>query len=178
MKLPKHPETLLLAIALPVLLTACSTPREPASAAATAAIEPASVPSVPTPPAPSVPTPPKPPTAKSDFDTIQGTWKGQEIGGDEGAATLTISGKNLEVRGSNPNDWYKGTFVLREDTNPKQCIFSVTECAAPDYVGKVSHAIYSIENGALTIAGNEPGNPEPPSAFDADGARRFRFKLQ
>ena len=86
------------------------------------------------------------------------------------------SGKNLEFHGSDPNDWYKGTFSLREDANPKRCIFRVTECAAPDYVGKTSYAIYSIENGTLKIAGNEPGKPDAPSGFDDTGARRLVFK--
>jgi hypothetical protein len=28
-------------------------------------------------------------------------------------------------------------------------------------------AIYRLENGTLTITGNEPGNPAVPTAFDA-----------
>jgi hypothetical protein len=38
--------------------------------------------------------------------------------------------------------------------------------------------IYQFANGTLNIAGNEPGNPDAPSTFESQGARRFTFKLQ
>ena len=37
-------------------------------------------------------------------------------------------------------------------------------------------AIYRIESDTLTIAGNEPGNPNAPDGFDAPGAARLEFK--
>jgi hypothetical protein len=45
-------------------------------------------------------------------------------------------------------------------------------------VGKTAHEIYKIENGELTITGNEPGNPAVPSSFDAPGARQMVFTLR
>jgi uncharacterized protein (TIGR03067 family) len=123
-------------------------------------------------------TPAKPASPKADLEKIQGNWKGEEVGADDGTATLKISGQDIEYRGSNPNDWYKGTLTLREDTKPKQCVLVVTGCAVPDYVGKNCMAIYELANGTLTIAGNEPGNPDPPSSFGSQGARLFKFKLQ
>ena len=103
---------------------------------------------------------------KSDSATLQGTWKGQEVGiTTEGECSIIVSGNNLEFRGVNPNEWYKGTFSLREDVNPKQVVFSITECPAPKYNGKTSYALYQIEDGSLTIAGNEPGSPDPPRKF-------------
>ena len=75
-----------------------------------------------------------------------------------------------------PNEWYKGTFTLRENMTPRQLLGTVTECAAPQYVGKTSYAIYRLENGALTLTAKEPGNPEPPSGFESNDARRFIFK--
>jgi uncharacterized protein (TIGR03067 family) len=116
--------------------------------------------------------------AKSDFDTIQGTWKGVEVGGSEDTAVLTIAGHDLECRGANPNDWYKGTFTLREDSTPRQCVLAITGCPLPDYVGKTCLAIYQIADGTLTMAGNEPGNPNAPAAFGAEGSRTFKFKLK
>jgi hypothetical protein len=41
------------------------------------------------------------------------------------------------------------------------------------YIGKTACAIYRVEGGTLTLTGNEPGNPEMPSGFDAPGARHF-----
>ena len=111
--------------------------------------------------------------------TLQGTWKGQETGANaKGSPTLVLSGANLEFHGADTNEWYKGTFKLREDTNPKQLVAVITECPAPQYVGKTANAIYQIEDGTLTIAGNEPGNPAMPAAFDAPGARKFVFKME
>ena len=74
------------------------------------------------------------------------------------------------------NERYKATFTLREDMSPKQFVAVITECPAPQYVGKTANAIYRVEDGTLTITGNEPGNPAMPAVFDAPGARRIVFK--
>jgi uncharacterized protein (TIGR03067 family) len=113
----------------------------------------------------------------SDSVTLQGTWKGQETGV-RGSASAVVSGSNLEFHGANPREWYKATFTLHEDANPKQLIAVITECAAPQYVGKTANAIYRIEGGTLTITGNEPGNPAMPATFDAPGSRQIIFKME
>src|SRR5207249_4760918 len=132
MKLQRLLRNLICIAGVVTLLPSCSTPQPVTPAVAATA---AQTPAVSTPAVPAVSAAPatvaQPSLAKSDFDIFQGTWKGQEIGGEENAtAILTVSGKNLEFHGSNPNDWYKGTFVLRKDTNPKQFIFSVSDCPA------------------------------------------------
>lgn len=115
----------------------------------------------------------------SDSAALQGTWKGQEIGVNaERPASLVLSGANLEFHGADAGDWCKGTFSLREDTNPKQMIGVITDAPDLQYVGKTVNAIYRIKDGALTIAGNAPGNPAPPAAFDAPDARQFVFKAE
>ena len=139
-------------------------------------------PAAPTPPAQASPAQSQPAAvakaSKSDLDMMQGSWKGTEVGGEDNAASLVVSGRKMEYHGANPKDWYKGTFTLRENTNPKQCVFEVVECASPDYVGKNGNAIYELEGGVLKIAGNEPGKPEMPTSFDDPEARRFVFKLK
>jgi uncharacterized protein (TIGR03067 family) len=114
---------------------------------------------------------------KSDSITLQGTWSGQEMGvkGTE-SPSLVIRGSNLEFHGANSNEWYKATFSLREDTNPKQLVAVITECPFRQYVGKTENAIYQIQNGTLTLTGNEPGNPAMPMGFDAPSARKIVFK--
>ena len=113
----------------------------------------------------------------SDSVALQGTWKGQEARANaKGSASLVLSGANLEFHGADTNEWYKATFTLREDTNPKQLVAIITECPAPQYVGKTANAIYRVEDGTLTITGNEPGNPAMPATFDAPGARQIVFK--
>ena len=114
---------------------------------------------------------------KSDSVALQGKWKGREVAADsEGPCYLIISGRTLEFRGANTNEWYKGTFSLREDTNPRQVVVAIAECSIPQYITKTSYGIYQIEDGTLTIAANEPGSPEVPPSFDAPGARRFVLK--
>jgi uncharacterized protein (TIGR03067 family) len=118
-------------------------------------------------------------SAKSDAVMLQKSWQGEEgARGASQANSLVLSGNNLEFHGSNPQEWYKGTFTLREDTTPKQMIVTITDCPVPKYIGKTANAIYRIENGTLTIAGNEPGNPAIPASFDAPGTRLITFKAQ
>jgi len=125
------------------------------------------------------PTPVASPKPQPDSVVLQGTWRGQEAGATtKGSPSLAISGTTLEFHGANPQEWYKGTFTLREDTLPKQLEAVVTECPFPGYVGKTSHAIYKLEDGKLTLAGNEPGNPAVPANFDAPGSRQLVFTLQ
>ena len=114
-----------------------------------------------------------------DESTLHGTWSGQEVGAKaQGSPSLTFEGTNLEFHGANPQEWYRGTFTLREDATPKQLDAVVTECPFPNYVGKTVHAIYKLEDGKLTLTGNEPGNPAVPASFDARGARQIVFTLK
>jgi uncharacterized protein (TIGR03067 family) len=106
-----------------------------------------------------------------DSAQLQGTWSGQAPRDNSGQKLyLVLSGKNFDFHDSDKRVWYKGTFMLREDTTPKQFIATLTDSCQPQYVGKTSMAIYQLVEGKLTIAGNEPGQPEPPKSFDAPGA--------
>jgi uncharacterized protein (TIGR03067 family) len=115
---------------------------------------------------------------KSDVAALQGTWKGKVIQGNpEHPCSLVISGKSYEFRDdADTNVWYKGTFTLRENTTPRQYIALVSECPFPQYVGKTSMAIYRLERGTLTIAGNEPGIAAAPPALDAPDSVRMELK--
>ncbi len=111
---------------------------------------------------------------KPDSVALQGKWSGGEIGVTvRGSSSLVFEGTNCEFHGANPQEWYKATFVLREDTTPKQLEALITECPFPQYVGKTTHGIYKIEDGKLTFTANEPGNASVPASFDAKGARKF-----
>jgi len=52
---------------------------------------------------------------------------------------LVISGRHMEYRGANPDDWGNGTFTLREDTQPKQLLVALTECGLPNILAKLLH---------------------------------------
>jgi uncharacterized protein (TIGR03067 family) len=111
-----------------------------------------------------------------DSITLQGTWKGREMGtGPAGVSSLILQGTNLEFHGADPREWYKATFTVRDDTTPKQLLIVITDCPAPAFVGKTSHAIYEIHDGTFTITGNAPGDPRVPASFDAPGARKLVF---
>ena len=116
---------------------------------------------------------------KPDSVALQGTWSGQEVGAKtQGSPSLVLDGTKLEYHGANPQEWYKATYTLREDTTPKQLDVVVTDCPFAQYVGKTAHAIYKIEGGKLTLTGNEPGNPAVPASFDTQGARQIVFTLK
>jgi uncharacterized protein (TIGR03067 family) len=111
-----------------------------------------------------------------DSLALQGTWSGLWVGHEkQGLHSLVLKGTTFEYHGARPADWEKATFSLREDTTPKQLDAVVTDCPAPDYVGKTIHMIYKIEGGKLTLGANKPGNLEAPASFDADGTRIFVF---
>jgi uncharacterized protein (TIGR03067 family) len=114
---------------------------------------------------------------KSDADVLQGTWMGQEIRGGTGrSCQIIISGNNLEFRGESPNDWCKGTYTLREDTNPKQIIGVISDCPSADQIGKKVYAIYRIEAGTLILTGNPPGSTQEPASFEAPHTRKMTLK--
>jgi uncharacterized protein (TIGR03067 family) len=114
---------------------------------------------------------------RPDSAALKGTWQGRE-GGAARTDSLVLSDNNLEFHGANPQEWYKGTFTLHEDSDPKQMIITITDCPFPKYVGQTANAIYRIEKGKLTIAGNEPGDPAMPTAFNAPGTRTMVFTMK
>jgi RNA polymerase sigma factor (sigma-70 family) len=115
---------------------------------------------------------------KSDVATFQGTWNGLQVHFNH-RCSLIVTGNNYEFQDdADTNAWNKGTFTLQEDTHPRQCIFTISECHIPEYVGKTVVAIYRLEGGKLTITWNAPGNSAVPAAFDASGAACMELKRE
>ena len=114
----------------------------------------------------------------SDLDRLQGAWEGTESGREaEGKCTLTITANALRFQGVNKGEWYAGTFELPAGTNPAQLRGTIKDCPAKDFIGKVSLAIFKIEDGTLTLTGHAPGEAEVPKGFAGDAtARTFVFK--
>jgi uncharacterized protein (TIGR03067 family) len=111
--------------------------------------------------------------------SLQGTWSPPDIeASGTGWPSLVVQGSNLDFRGMNTNYWFKASFSLLEDTNPKQLVAVITESADPKDVGKTANAIYEIQDGKLIITVNEPGDPAVPAGFDAPGADKFVFKYK
>jgi hypothetical protein len=96
--------------------------------------------------------------SKSDATKLEGTWTGKESRDQSpGTASLVIHGSAFEFH---------------------KLVTVITDCPFPQYVGKTTYGIYQLQDGKLTIAGNEPGNPIVPPNFEASGARTFVFKRE
>jgi hypothetical protein len=111
---------------------------------------------------------------KAEAADFQGKWQGDEGGA---KSSMVIQGTTLEFHGATENEWYKGSFSLYE-MDPKQMVLHITDCPFPQYKDRTGYAIYKLENGVLTITGNEPGALTAPAAFDAPAARKVVFKRQ
>ena len=117
-------------------------------------------------------------TPTSDLEKIQGTWVGKELGRD-GEAKVIFSGDTIDFKGAHPQEWYKGIAVINQEMTPRQADFTISECAMPDYIGKIAKSIYKLEESTLTIAGSEPGDDSRPTSFEPSGGTRvFKFILQ
>jgi uncharacterized protein (TIGR03067 family) len=113
----------------------------------------------------------------SDSVRLQGAWQGQEIGGKvNGVCRIVVSADNAEYWSADTNEWYKATFTLREDTNPKQITCLTTASPYTPMIGKPRYGIYRIEGRTIRLAINEVDNPTVPTRFDAPGARQFEFR--
>jgi hypothetical protein len=75
---------------------------------------------------------------------------------------------------------YVGRVAKWSETDRNQVFhfdFVIDECVAPQYVGKTSKALLRLGEDRITLAGNEPGRPDQPKAFERQGDTRvFSFK--
>ena len=117
-------------------------------------------------------------TPASDQELLQGAWTGKGEGMDE-EFIITFSGSNFELKMTDSDMFYKGTFVLNEEVTPKQGDFTIQDCFMEEYKGTVAKGIYKIENGTFTLAGQEPGVDARPTEFVASGEIQvFTFTRQ
>ena len=92
---------------------------------------------------------------------------------------MIFSGDTIDFKGAHPQEWYKGIAVINQEMTPRQADFTISECAMPDYIGKIAKSIYKLEESTLTIAGSEPGDDSRPTSFEPSGGTRvFKFILQ
>lgn len=105
-------------------------------------------------------------TVGSEETDLEGKWVGiPQIGN----WVCEFSGAQFSITSPDPNMWYKGTFAIKTDKDPKQIDLLLKEMPIPQYVGKTSLGIYKIEGNNLTLALNEPGNPNRPESFAGTG---------
>ncbi|MFC1763449.1 protein kinase [Planctomycetota bacterium] len=115
-------------------------------------------------------------TTVSDLDRLQGTWVGNELG-QGGEVKWTLSGNRVHyVLGQ---AWHKGTFVLNEESSPKQADFTIKESFMAEFVGQTAKCIYELKNTSLKLAGSHPGVETRPSDFEpSDYGFVFQLKRQ
>jgi uncharacterized protein (TIGR03067 family) len=108
------------------------------------------------------------PTA-AELKPLQGTWEGVLVGQESaGKIIITFTGNSLRFQGLNTNEWYEATFTLPTETNPQQLRATITGCPRTNDIGTVVGAIFKIEDGALTLAGIQDRDQEPPKSFGDD----------
>ena len=113
-------------------------------------------------------------TPKSGLAQLQGTWVGQEVGGQKGPCWMTIEGDTVKFQGTIQQDWFVGTVALDPKTNPMQATVLMIDCGLRQQVNKVARAIYKLEGNTLTLANHEPGDEAVPQSFAPDPATRTR----
>ena len=93
---------------------------------------------------------------------LEGTWIGNETNSNN-VWTCIITGNEMDL--SSENEWYKGTFSINTQADPKELDYLLTDCFINEGVGLTVLAIYKIENNSMTFAGNEPGETSRPDSF-------------
>jgi len=97
---------------------------------------------------------------KSANQSVQGHWTGSSTAHPGQTCTLNISGDQIEYRGADPNDWLRGTFVVNENSDPKQINVVILEPAKSSVFG-----IYQMSGDKMTIAVAPHGMSQRPINF-------------
>lgn len=111
----------------------------------------------------------------ADKTELEGEWVSTVPGQD---MVFTFSAENFSIKSPNvPNYWYKGTFKLNTKVNPKQVELAIKEGGIPQYVDKKSLGVYTISEGILILALNQPGKADYPTSLKGDsGSLVFKLK--
>ncbi len=107
---------------------------------------------------------------------LDGRWTGCEVKQPDAKCTLAVNRNQVEYRGVQPGDWLRGSFVLTEQTHPKQMDLSIEEAGNLNRndSGTTARLIYELRGDELRVA---VSGPERPTRFTAEqGVRVFSFK--
>jgi uncharacterized protein (TIGR03067 family) len=104
---------------------------------------------------------------------LVGTWSGNEMSGASALVwTFTFEGGKAWVTTSGV-EAYSGAYAADPLGDPKSLTILIESSPYTAHIGKTTNAIYQIEDTTLTFAGNEPGNPAVPTAFESRGNTRL-----
>jgi uncharacterized protein (TIGR03067 family) len=104
-------------------------------------------------------------------DDIIGTWKGIEPRNPSGEWTIIFSENTARFTG--PNENYFGTYTTDTSVTPHQIDFYITDCSISSYIGTTALGIYEVNGDTGKWCGGEPGKPNRPDSFNAEGSRYF-----
>lgn len=91
-------------------------------------------------------------TINSDIELLQGSWNGVYTGdSSRQQITLTVTNNNLHFH-QDEDYWFKTTFKLLPDEEPKQFHATINESADGISDGEIVGSIFRIENEMLTLA--------------------------
>jgi RNA polymerase sigma factor (sigma-70 family) len=101
--------------------------------------------------------------SKSANQSLQGHWTGSNTAHRGQTCTVNISSDQIEYHGAAPKDWLRGTFVLNENSEPKQINVTILEPANSFVFG-----IYQVTGDKMTIAVAPHGKSQRPVNFTPD----------
>jgi uncharacterized protein (TIGR03067 family) len=112
-------------------------------------------------------------TRDAELKRLQGYWEGEGAGG---KCSITITGDSLHYRaGSN---WFKTTFTLPENTEPRQLHATIKDTTPTNSIGTVVTAIYKMEDGTLTISAVDLAEKPSAETFEKPDNRYIVRKVQ
>jgi len=85
-----------------------------------------------------------------DQQSVQGQWSGYNTKRPDSKCTVKLTGNQFEYRGVETNDWSRGTFVLRENAEPKEMDLTILEPAQQS--DRRLFAIYQLDGDKMTVA--------------------------
>ena len=107
----------------------------------------------------------------NDLNLLQGFWEDTDSSNN---ISITIKGDSLYFY-KQADFWYKATFSLPINTEPKQLSATIGDSVPPtDNSDQVVIAIYKIQDGILTLATNG-GSDAIPASF-ANAASRYELR--
>jgi uncharacterized protein (TIGR03067 family) len=85
-----------------------------------------------------------------DQQSVQGQWSGYNAKRPDYKCTVKLTGNQFEYRGAETKDWSRGTFVLRENIEPKEMDLTILEPAQQS--DHKLFAIYQLDGDKMKVA--------------------------
>jgi uncharacterized protein (TIGR03067 family) len=111
--------------------------------------------------------------------SLDGRWTGSMLGVSDAEFTLIINGDQMDFhcRGSEVDNWLRGSIVLNEMARPKEMDLQVEEASNYDNLGSKILLIYDLQGDELKLAATTENSTVRPTNFaGAEGIQVFFLK--